>query len=108
LHYFKGVVEPRAVFCVLGPQEVPGAEEDAGLARVPFLVGRDEEMGLLLRRWEQSKEGLGQVVLLRGEAGIGKSALGQTLREHVGLLWMVHSRPHRGIIVREFFYVSLH
>ena len=51
---------------------------------MPFLVGRDEEVGLLLRRWEQSKEGLGQVVLLSGEAGIGKSALMQTLREHVG------------------------
>ena len=49
-----------------------------------LLVGRDEEVGLLLRRWEQSKEGLGQVVLLSGEAGIGKSRLVQTLREHVG------------------------
>jgi class 3 adenylate cyclase/predicted ATPase len=84
LHHFKGVAEPMAVFCVLGPQESPGDEEEAGLARVPFLVGRDEEVGLLLRRWEQSKEGLGQVVLLSGEAGIGKSALMQTLREHVG------------------------
>jgi class 3 adenylate cyclase/predicted ATPase len=84
LHYFKGVAEPVAVFRVLGPQEVPGDEEEARPARVPFLVGRDEEVGLLLRRWEQSKVGLGQVVLLSGEAGIGKSALMQTLREHVG------------------------
>ena len=84
LHHFKGVAEPMAVFRVLGPQESPGDEEEAGPARVPFLVGRDEEVGLLLRRWEQSKEGLGQVVLLSGEAGIGKSALVQTLREHVG------------------------
>jgi AAA ATPase domain/Adenylate and Guanylate cyclase catalytic domain len=84
LHPFKGVAEPMAVYRVLGPQESPGDEEEAGLARVPFLVGRDEEVGLLRRRWEQSKEGLGQVVLLSGEAGIGKSALMQTLREHVG------------------------
>jgi class 3 adenylate cyclase/predicted ATPase len=84
LHQFKGVAEPMAVFRVLGPQESPGDEEEAGPVRVPFLVGRDEEVGLLLRRWEQSKEGLGQVVLLSGEAGIGKSALVQTLREHVG------------------------
>jgi class 3 adenylate cyclase/predicted ATPase len=84
LHHFKGVAEPMAVFRVLGLQEPSGDEEEAGLARVSFLVGRGEEVGLLLRRWEQSKEGLGQVVLLSGEAGIGKSALIQTLREHIG------------------------
>jgi predicted ATPase len=49
----------------------------------PFLVGRDEGLGLLVRRWEQSKAGLGQVVLLSGEAGIGKSSLVQALRVHV-------------------------
>jgi len=38
-------------------------------------VGRDEEIGLLWRRWDQVREGLGQVVLVSGEAGIGKSAL---------------------------------
>jgi class 3 adenylate cyclase len=84
LHHFKGVAEPMAVFRVLGLQESPDDGEEVEPARVPFLVGRDEEVGLLLRRWEQSKEGLGQVVLLNGEAGIGKSALVQTLREHVG------------------------
>jgi predicted ATPase len=48
-----------------------------------FLVGRDEEVGLLLRRWEQAKEGLGQVVLISGEAGIGKSSLVATIRSNV-------------------------
>jgi predicted ATPase len=47
------------------------------------LVGRGEEVGLILRRWEQSKAGQGQVVLISGEAGIGKSALVDTLRAHV-------------------------
>ena len=58
-------------------------EEDAGTGIVTTLVGRDEEIGLLLRRWEQSKEGFGQVVLINGEPGIGKSALADVIREHV-------------------------
>jgi predicted ATPase len=49
-------------------------------------VGREEEVGLLRRRWEQVIEGHGQVVLLSGEAGIGKSRLVQELRQ-----WSAHS-----------------
>src|SRR5262245_50815559 len=48
------------------------------------LVGRERELGLLWERWEQAKEGLGQVVLLTGEPGIGKSHLMQELKERVG------------------------
>ena len=58
-------------------------EEAAADERAVLLVGRDEELGLLRRRWEQSKEGLGQVVLIIGEAGIGKSSLVQVLRAQV-------------------------
>ena len=47
------------------------------------LVGRQQETGLLLERWEQAKDGQGQVILLSGEAGIGKSRLIQVLKEHV-------------------------
>ena len=47
------------------------------------LVGRDEELALLRRRWEQATEGEGQVVLLSGEAGIGKSRLVQELKDQV-------------------------
>ena len=46
-------------------------------------MGREQEVGLLVDRWEQAKEGRGQVVLLSGEPGIGKSRLAYTLREHV-------------------------
>jgi class 3 adenylate cyclase/predicted ATPase len=47
------------------------------------LVGRDQELGLLFERWEQIEEGMGQVVLLSGEAGVGKSRLVQAMKEHV-------------------------
>src|SRR3954470_21488999 len=47
------------------------------------LVGREQEIGLLVERWAQVKEGIGQVVLLSGEAGIGKSRLVQVLRDQV-------------------------
>ena len=83
VHQLKGVAEPMPVFCVLGPGEPASDEAGACPARLPFLVGREEELGLLLRRWEQSKAGLGQVVLLSGEAGIGKTALVEVLRAHV-------------------------
>jgi predicted ATPase/class 3 adenylate cyclase len=83
-HDLKGIAEPMALFRVLGPIGTYRAEDAEDVAAaVPFLVGRDEEIGLLLRRWEQSKEGLGQVVHLSGEAGIGKSALVEVLRAHI-------------------------
>jgi hypothetical protein len=56
-HSLKGVTEPMPVFRALGSTE--DHEDEVGAVGVPFLVGRDEETGLLLRRWEQAKEGLG-------------------------------------------------
>src|SRR5271168_3014301 len=47
------------------------------------LIGREEELELLLRRWSKTKSGEGQVVLLSGEAGIGKSRLTAALLEHL-------------------------
>ena len=55
------------------------------------LVGREKEIGLLLERWERAKEGEGQVVLLAGEPGIGKSRLVRALRER--LEDEPHTRP---------------
>jgi class 3 adenylate cyclase/predicted ATPase len=78
----KGVAEPIPVYRVLSPLEVDG-DEDATTPVHVSLVGRDEEVGLLIRRWEQIKEGLGQVILISGEAGIGKSSLVETLRTQV-------------------------
>ena len=48
------------------------------------LVGRDEEVELLIRRWQQAKSGEGRVVLISGEPGIGKSRLTAALSEHIG------------------------
>jgi hypothetical protein len=52
---------------------------NSGTTSATRLVGREQEVGLLLDRWEQTKEGRGQAVLLTGEPGIGKSRLAQTL-----------------------------
>jgi class 3 adenylate cyclase len=82
-HALPGVAEPMAVSRVRGLLATSSHDEEFVAAGVPLLVGRDEEVGLLRRRWEQSKAGHGQVVLLSGEAGIGKSALVESLRAQV-------------------------
>jgi hypothetical protein len=67
----------------LQQEEVDAAEFEPAAGVYP-LVGRDEEVGLLRRAWQQTKEeGHGQVVFVRGEPGIGKSALVDTLRRAV-------------------------
>ena len=82
-HTLHGVAEPMAVSRVRGLLATPSRDEEFVTAAVPVLVGREEESGLLRRRWEQSKAGLGQVVFVSGEAGIGKSALVEGLRAQV-------------------------
>ena len=82
-HTLHGVAEPMTLSRVHGLLATPSHDEEFVTATVPLLVGREEESGLLRRRWEQSKAGLGQVVLLSGEAGIGKSALVEGLRAQV-------------------------
>src|SRR6266404_9506174 len=72
-----------AVSRVRGLLATPNHDEEFVTATVRVLVGREEESGLLRRRWEQSKAGLGQVVCISGEAGIGKSALVEGLRAQV-------------------------
>ena len=82
-HALHGVAEPMAVSRVRGLVATPSHDEEFFTAGVSMLVGREEESGLLRRRWEQSQAGLGQVVFIGGEAGIGKSALVESLRAQV-------------------------
>jgi class 3 adenylate cyclase/predicted ATPase len=79
----KGISTPLSVYRVVGESEAQSRFEVAVGTGLTPLVGREEELGLLRRRWAQAKEGAGQVVLLSGEAGIGKSRLVQTLKEQV-------------------------
>jgi class 3 adenylate cyclase len=71
----KGLEQPLAVYQVLGAGAAPSRFEVESTSGLTPLVGRAEEVGLLQRRWAQVQEGHGQVVLLSGEAGIGKSRL---------------------------------
>src|SRR5262245_11533630 len=77
----KGVSTLVPVYHVLSESDVQSRFEVAVRTGLTPLVGREEELRLLRRRWEQAKAGEGQVVLLSGEPGIGKSRLMQTLKD---------------------------
>jgi class 3 adenylate cyclase/predicted ATPase len=79
----RGVAEPVAVYRVLSASGAQGRLDIAQPRGLTPLVGREQEVGLLLERWAQVKAGHGQVVLLTGDAGIGKSRLVQMLKDHV-------------------------
>ena len=79
----KGQAQPLAVYRVLYESMARSRLEAAGSTGWTPLVGREPEVTLLRERWTQVKEGFGQVVLLSGEAGIGKSRLVQVLQAHV-------------------------
>ena len=68
----RGVAEPLAVYRVFGESSAQSRLEVAAIRGLTPLVGREQELGLLRERWNQVQEGQGQVVLLSGEAGIGK------------------------------------
>jgi TOMM system kinase/cyclase fusion protein len=79
----RGLRQPLEVYQVLSESTARSRLEAAGSTGLTPLVGREQEVALLRERWAQVKDGLGQVVLLSGEAGIGKSRLVQVLKEHV-------------------------
>ena len=93
LHYLgakdlKGIAGPVRGWAVLRASSVEGRFEALHASGLTALVGREEELELLLRRWSRAKSGEGQVVLLSGEPGIGKSRLTAALLEAVA------SEPH--------------
>jgi class 3 adenylate cyclase/predicted ATPase len=79
----KGVAAPVPVYRVLGASAAQSRLDVAATTGLTPLVGRKSEVAMLLERWEQSQAGLGQVVLLSGEAGVGKSRLVEVLRQRV-------------------------
>ncbi|MSP12705.1 MAG: adenylate/guanylate cyclase domain-containing protein [Chloroflexi bacterium] len=79
----KGLAQPLAVYRVLRESGArTRLEVAAGAGLTPF-VGRKQELGLLLESWERARDGAGQVVVVSGEAGIGKSRLVQMVKEYV-------------------------
>ena len=82
-HRVKGIAQPLEVYQVLYESTARSRLEVASSTGLTPLVGREQEVGLLRERWSQIKDGFGQVVLLSGEAGIGKSRLVEVLKAHV-------------------------
>src|SRR3984885_4807153 len=84
----KGISVPTLAWAALRPASVEGRFDAMHASGLTELVGREEELDLLLRRWSKAKTGEGQLVLLSGEAGIGKSRL------TVALLERLPTEPH--------------
>ena len=79
----KGVAAPLRVYRLCKPSGAQNRFEAASQGHLTPLVGRDEEIGLMLGRWNRAKEGEGQVVLLSAEPGLGKSRITKDLRDRL-------------------------
>jgi predicted ATPase len=84
----RGIAGPVSAWQVLRPSGVASRFEALRGSALTPLIGRDEEIELLLRRWARAKAGDGQVVLVSGEPGLGKSRLSAALEERL------HAEPH--------------
>jgi TOMM system kinase/cyclase fusion protein len=90
----KGLSAPIEVYEILEPTGIETRFERAVASGLTPFVSREDEVGVLLERWEQAKALQGQVVMLRGEAGIGKSRLVRALVERTAgePLWELSCR----------------
>jgi AAA ATPase domain/Adenylate and Guanylate cyclase catalytic domain len=88
----KGITGPVRTWAALRAASVEGRFEAMHASGLTALVGREEELEILLRRWSKAKTGEGQVVLLSGEAGIGKSRLTAALLERLATEPHTHLR----------------
>ncbi len=79
----KGFSEPIRAWRVIGPSQIQSRFEAKIGSRATPLVGRRHEMACLLDRWRDAKEGEGQVVLISGEPGIGKSRLTLAIQNQI-------------------------
>src|SRR6516164_8085509 len=84
----SGDTEPKRRWQVLGESVVASRFEALRGSKLSPLVGRDDEIDLLLRRWARAKAGDGQIMLVSGEAGLGKSRLTAAFEERL------HAEPH--------------
>lgn len=80
----RGIAEPVPAYIVQGERVVEARFDARRTGYIAKMVGRDQELELLLDRWRQAKSGEGQMVLLTGEAGIGKSRIARGLIDTLG------------------------
>jgi len=95
----EGISAPMEVYHVIHESGARTRLDTTRPTEFTPLVGREQELGLLMDRWEQVKEKMGHVVLLNGEAGIGKSRIVRVLEERVAedpQAWLVecHCSPY--------------
>jgi hypothetical protein len=79
----KGIAGPVRAWAAVRPSSVASRFDALHATGLTELVGREEELEILVRRWSKAKTGEGQVVLLSGEPGIGKSRLTAALMERL-------------------------
>src|SRR5215831_2730795 len=97
-HTLADGAQPLAVYQVLGTSGAHSRLDVAPSHALTPLVGREQEVHLLLERWTRVQEGMGQVVLISGEAGIGKSRLVQVIKAHLAdtphTCWECYGSPY--------------